>query len=582
MSGDARSRQKNGQVADLLTEIGELLEIKGEQRFKINAYHNAARRIESLPEPIEKLYADHRLRTIPGVGDALEQKISEFLATGSLAYLERLRAEIPPSLVSLTSVPGLGPKKAHQIYQQLGITNLDQLEEAVREHRLNGIPGLGGKSEENILRELQRLKERSKRHMLSTALERAETMLGELRQHASVERAEYAGSLRRRLDTVGDLDLLVTTDDPEGVHAYARDLPQVVDVVSTGPARTTVLMRGGFQVDVRTVPPESFGAALQYFTGSKEHNVQLRELTVRRGWRLNEYGLFDENGAHVTEGDESAIYAALGMDCPPPELREGRGEIDAAQRHALPNLVTVDALRGDLHLHTDWTDGAHPLEEMAKAAMALGRSYIAVTDHSRSLRVARGLEVERLRLQRGLVDRLNSELAPFRILLGTEMDILADGELDYPDEVLDRLDYVSVSVHSQMKQPEPEMTARICRALTNPRVCTLNHPHGRMFGKRDEYSVDMEAVIETAIAHGVALEVNSQPHRLDLDGGWVRRVIDRGGMIAISSDAHSTAELELLPYGVMTARRGWAEPAHVLNSLSLEGLEEHISARGSR
>jgi DNA polymerase (family 10) len=579
MADNAVSRQKNRQVAEMLDEIGELLEIKGEVRFKFNAYHVAARRIESMPESIEKLHAEKRLKSIQGVGAALDQKIGEFLDTGSLGYLERLRAEIPPSLLSLVRVPGMGPRKAFLVYKELGVTDVEQLEQAIRDKRLNDIPGLGEKTAENILRELERAKERSQRHMLSVALDRAESMLADLRAHPSVQRAEYAGSLRRRQDSVGDLDLLVTSDDPPSVHELVRGLPQVTDVIASGSTKTSVLIRGGLQVDVRTVPPESFGAALQYFTGSKEHNVQLRELAVRRKWRLNEYGLFDAAGARIAEGDEDAIYAAMGMDCPPPEIREGRGEIQAAQKHALPNLISLEDLQGDLHSHTNWTDGAHPLEEMAAAAIALGRSYMALTDHSRSLRVARGLDIDRLRLQRAMVDRLNSELAPFRILMGTEMDILADGELDYPDEVLEKLDYVSVSIHSQMKQPEPEMTARICRALSHPLVCTFNHPHGRRFGKREEYAVDMDAVIDTAIAHGVALEVNSQPQRLDLDGGWAKRVIDRGGKLTISSDAHSVSELENLKFGVMTARRGWAEPANVLNALPLEGFLEHLARR---
>jgi DNA polymerase (family 10) len=579
MAESAGNRQKNRQVAELLDEIGDLLEVKGEVRFKYNAYHTAARRIESLTEPIEQIHAQKRLRSIPGVGDALEQKIGELLDTGSLAYIERLRAEIPPSLLALTRVPGLGPRKAFQLYQQLGISTLDDLEQAVREHRLSGIAGMGGKMEEKLLRELDRLKDRSQRFMYPQALDRAEVLLAELRRHPGVEGAEYAGSLRRKQETVGDLDLLAATNDPESVHALVRELPQVKEVVATGLTKTSVLIAGGLQVDIRTVPPDSFGAALQYFTGSKEHNVQLRELAVRRKLRLNEYGLFDAQGVSRAGVDEAEIYAAMGMDCPPPELRQGRGEIQAAQKHALPNLVTVDAVRGDLHVHTNWTDGAHSLEQMAETAIALGRSYMALTDHSRSLRVANGLDVDRLRLQRGMVDRLNSDLAPFRILLGTEMDILVGGELDYPDSVLDALDYVSASIHSHMKQPGPEMTARICRALENPRVVTFNHPHGRIFNKREEYAVDMDAVIETAVKYGVALEVNSQPHRMDLSGEWVKCVIDRGGRITISSDAHSTAELEFLPYGVMMARRGWAEPQHVLNALPLEGFQEHVARK---
>jgi len=308
--------------------------------------------------------------------------------------------------------------------------------------------------------------------------------------------------------------------------------------------------------------------------------VQLRELAIRRGLKLNEYGLFQGTTNERLAGlDEAGIYTALGMDCPPPELREGLGEIEAAQAHDLPALITVEQLHGDAHLHTNWTDGAHSLEEMAKAAIKLGRAYMVVTDHSRSLKIARGLEIEQLKEQRALAERLNAELAPCRIFLGTEMDILIDGELDYPDEVLEQLDYVSVSIHSAMKQPEPVMTARILRALENPWVVTFNHPHGRQLNRRDAYEVNMDVVVATAVRRGVALEVNSHPHRLDLDGGWVKRVVDRGGNVMISSDAHTTAQLDALPYGVAMARRGWATPDRVLNSLSLDGFLDHLQRR---
>lgn len=580
MYEEPTSRRRNREVADLLQEIGDLLEIKGEQRYRINAYRNAARRIESLTEPIETLFAERRLREIPGVGEALEQKITEFLATGRLEYIERLRGQFPPSLVALLDVPGLGPRKARLVFDQLGVANLEQLEQAARAHRLTEIPGLGDKTEENLLQELQRLKQRSRRRMLDWALGRAQEIEREVERHPGVKRVGHAGSLRRMQETIGDVDILAVAEDAVSVSRHFQALPQVVDVLSGGPARTTVLISGGLQVDLKIVPAESWGAAMQYFTGSKAHNIRLREMAVRRGWKLNEYGLFDARTDERLAGDdEDEIYRKLDLAPIPPELREDTGEIEAAQAGRLPQLLAEDDIEADFHLHTNWTDGAHTLEEMARAAIALGRSYMAVTDHSRSLYVARGLTIEQLVEQRELADQLNKKLAPFRILLGTEMDILADGTLDYPDEVLAQLDYVSISIHSAMKQPREEMTARILRAMENPYVATLNHPHGRLLEQRDPIEVDMGAVVDAAARLGVALELNSQPHRMDLNDRWARRAIDAGARLMINTDAHTTSQLGLMRYGVAMARRGWAEPRHVLNALPLEGILEHLSTR---
>ena len=583
MPSDLPPRARNGEVARLLEDIADLLEVKGEQAFRVNAYRNAARRIEGLREPIEGLHAEGRLRSIPGVGEALEQKIGEYLSTGALRYYDNLRGQFPPGLRELLEVPGLGPRKARLVFEQLGVGSLAELEAAAREHRLRDVAGLGPRSEENLVKEIERLKQRTTRHQLESALGIAEELLDRLRDCPAVERAAYAGSLRRMRDTIGDVDLLVASSRPEDVERFVLALPQVRDVLRQGPARISVLVRGGLQVDVRVVEAGSWGAALQYFTGSQAHNVRLREIAVRRGWKLNEYGLFDEaTGKVLAAADEDEIYGALGLQPVPPELREDTGEVQLAAKSKLPRLLEVADLRGDLHVHSDWTDGGATIEDMARAAMALGREYIALTDHSKSLGVARGLTEERVARQRVAIDGVNRALAPFRVLHGTEMDIKRDGRLDYDDDTLATLEYVSASIHSGMKQEREVMTARILRALANPYVATLNHPHGRLIGSRAPYHVDMEAVIRAAAEHGVALEINSQPARMDLDSTWARRARDVGAKFVINTDAHATRQLGLMHFGVATARRAWLGPEHVLNALPLEGLLAHLAKRRPR
>jgi DNA polymerase (family 10) len=577
----AGPRNRNREVAGLLEAIGDLLEVKGELPFKIVAYRKAANTIEALREPIERVRAEGRLREIPGVGQALEQKISEFLDTGRLEYYDRLAAEFPSALVELLRVPGLGARKARLVFEALGVSNLAELEQAAQAGRLRDVPGLGEKSEENIVRELERLKQRTTRHHLGQVLLLAEAMLADL-EHASPRGTQlsYAGSLRRMVDTIGDLDLLAAAKDTEAVVKAFLNLPPVLEVLSAGPVRASVLVQGGLQVDLRVVEPESWGAALQYFTGSKAHNVHLRELAVRRGWKLNEYGLFDERtGRRLAGAEEADIYRALDLEFVPPELREAEGEIEAAAEGRLPKLIELEDLRGDLHLHSTWSDGGDSLEAMARAARDLGHRYMAITDHSKSLGIARGLDEARVVEQRALVERLNQQLAPFRILHGTEMDILRNGRLDYPDEMLKEYDYVSASIHSGMKQPEAEMTARIQRALHNPYVHALNHPHGRLIPQRPAYAVDMQAVIETAAAEGVALEINSQPARMDLEGSWARRARQVGTKFVINTDSHATDQLTLQRLGIGSARRGWLEASDVLNTLPLEGLQKALKRR---
>lgn len=581
---EAGPRTQNRAVAELLENIREILEIKGEVAFKTAAYRKAARTIEALSEPIEKLHAEGRLREVPGIGAALEQKISEFLESGRLGYYEKLAAEFPPGLVALLRVPGLGPRKARLVHDTLGVANLDELESAARAGQLRDIAGLGQRTEENILHELERLKQRTNRQQLGQALLLAEQMLDDLRKASpSGTRLSFAGSLRRMADTIGDLDLLAASEDPSAMVKAFVGLPLVLDVLSAGAVRASVLVQGATQVDLRVVEPGSWGAALQYFTGSKEHNVQLRELAGRRGWKLNEYGLFDEQTGRRQAGEvEAGIYHALGLEFIPPELREADGEIETAAAGQLPKLIELAHLKGDLHVHSDWTDGAHPLEDMARAARDLGHGYIAITDHSQSLAMTFGLDETRVREQRALVDRLNQNLAPFRVLHGTEMDILRDGSLDYPDDLLRELDYVSASVHSGMSMPEAEMTGRIERALRNPLVHALNHPYGRLISKRAPCQIDMQAVIETAAAENVALEINSQPHRMDLDGTWARRAKRAGAKLVINTDSHAANQLGLLRLGIASARRGWLEAGDVLNAMTLEELQGYLARTGQK
>lgn len=573
-------RNRNLDVAQLLETIADILEVKGEQPFRTKAYRNAARRIEALREPVETLHEENRLREIQGVGEALEKKIAEYLETGRLVYLERLQAEFPPGLVELLSVPGLGPRRARLVFDTLGIANLAELEQAAREGRLRHVAGLGEKTEENILRELERLKQRSTRQHLGRALPLAEEIVGLLRQSGPpLEAVTYAGSIRRMRDTIGDLDILATSHQPETIVARFLHLPLVLEVLSAGPIRASVLVQGGTQVDLRVVEPESWGAALVYFTGSKAHNIRLREMAIHRGWKLNEYGLFVEaTDQRLSTPDEAAVYERLGMTYIPPELREDQGEIEAAMAGRLPRLVELGDLKGDLHVHSDWSDGGEPIEVMARAAAELGYEYMALTDHSKSLGVARGLDEARVREQRAVVEALNAELAPFRILHGTEMDIRRDGTLDYDDDVLAAYDYVSASVHSAMSQPEAEMTARIIRTLRNPYVHVLNHPFGRLIPHRGAYEVDMDAVLAVAAEEGVAVEINSQPSRMDLEGSWAKRAKEAGCALTISSDSHASPQLRWQYLGIASARRGWLEAGDVVNTLPLDALLERLRA----
>jgi DNA polymerase (family X) len=576
-------RSRNSDVARLLEEIGDLLEIKGEQTFRVNAYRSAGRKIEGLRESIESLHVEGKLRTIQGVGPALAQKIGEFLDTGRLEYIEKLRAEVPSGVAELLKVPGLGPRTARQIYDAIGVQSLAELEMAARAGKLRDIPGLGARTEERILAELDRLKERSGRHQIGLTLEIGTELAAHLLDCPAVSQAAVVGSVRRMADTIGNVNLLVASTRPDDVQRFVHGLGQVRRVIQDGRWCAEIEVRRGVQVDVRVVDPAAWGAALLWHTGSPAHNARLQVLARERGWTLDERGLDTGPYPNTFKGaSEDEIYDALGLQPIPPELREDWGEIELAQQRNLPRLIELSDLRGDLHVHSDWSDGGDTIEKMALAARSLGHEYIALTDHSKSLGVARGLTEERVAEQRKVIKALNEQLAPFRIFHGTEMDIKRDGLLDYDDATLATLDYVSASIHSAMNQDRATMTARIQRAMRNPWVSTLNHPHGRLVGSREPYAVDMDAVIATAVEEGTALEINSQPERMDLDGASARRAKQAGARFTISTDAHGWRQLEMGRFGIGTARRAWLGPADVLNTLSRDEFVAYLDARRRR
>lgn len=564
---------ENNDVAAYLDEIADLLELKGDTKYRVGAYRSAARSVESLSESIQDIHSQGRLKEIYGVGESIAGKIAELLDTGHSVYLDELRREVPPPVRELLTVPGLGSARARLIHESLGIETVAELESAAREHRLQVLPGIREKTEEKILREIERLRERTQRMLLGVALPAAEEVARLLADNPLVRRVQPAGSIRRMKETIGDIDLLASSDQPgEVTEAFSR-LPIVKEIIGSGPTKSSILTRENLQIDLRVVRPEEYGSALQHFTGGKQHNIALREIAIRKGYKLNEYGLFEAaTGKRVAFEDEADVYRALGMEWMPPEMRENRGELDAAAHGQLPRVVELSDIRGDLQMHTNWSDGTATLEEMAEACRAMGYEYAAVTDHSQSLRVAGGVSAQRLLERLDEIDRLNERLAPFRILASSEVDILGDGSLDYPDEVLARLDVVVASVHTLFKMDRERMTERMIKALRNPYVDILAHPTGRLLLKRDPYQVDLEKVIQVASQEGVALEINAFPDRLDLDDVWASRARETGAMLCINSDAHMPAHLSVMRYGVAVARRAWLQKKNVLNTLPVEKL----------
>jgi DNA polymerase (family 10) len=564
---------KNQQIGALLKRIGDLLEIKGESIYRVAAYREAARQIEHWPEDISQVAREGRLREIPGVGESISAKIEEYLKTGHIQYYEDLQRQINPEVVDLLQVPGLGPRKAQEINQKLGIHSVAELQAAAKAHKLSGLPGIGDKTEEKLLKEARRVQARSRRLLLDVALHAAEDIVALLRDHPAVQDIEPAGSIRRRQETIGDIDLLVSSKKPDAVMDAFTTLPLVREVLSKGSTRGSILNQDNLQIDLRVMDPSTYGAALQYFTGSKAHNIALRTFALSKGMSISEYGIFDTATNKRLGGErESEIYERLGMQFIPPELREDRGELEAALDGRIPKLIDLTAIKGDLHVHTDWTDGISPITDMIDAAIELGYDYIAITDHSRSLGIARGLPIERLRQQQALIKMLNQKYTPFTILCGTEVDILKDGSIDFPNEVLETLDIVTASIHSGFSQSRETMTKRIITALENPYVDVLNHPTGRLLEKRPGFAVDLERVLRAAVRTGTVLEINASPDRLDLDDIWARRAKEMGIKLVISTDSHSTSQLDQMRFGVFVARRGWLEARNVINTGKVERL----------
>ena len=565
---------KNAAIAKVFRDIADLLELRGEDAFKVRAYQKAVRAIEHFPKEMQAMVEEGEdLREIPGVGQAIAKKARELVTTGRLNYYEDLKSQFPEGITSLLAIPGIGPKTASRLCSELGIASVDALERAIVDGRIAGMFRLGDKMASNMLQQIQAFRRKDRRLPIGEVLPIAEDILTRLGAVPGVRNLSYAGSLRRFRETLGDADLMGTADAPQEVIKAFAALPDVGQVLAQGSTKATAIVAGGLQVDVRMVDHDSFGSLLQYFTGSKEHNISLRERGHRQGVKLSEYGIMKvDTGELERFADEKEFYWRLGLQYIPPELREAHGEIQKAEEGALPELVELGHIRGDLHVHTNWSDGQCSIEEMALAAKALGYQYIAITDHSAGRGIAHGLDSERLRRQVAEIGALNEGLVDIRVLSGIEVDIRADGSLDLPREVLSELDIVVAAVHSSMNQSEEKMTRRILGAVENPDVDIIAHPTCRLLGEREPVAVDLEAVAKAAAKGGKVLELNAFPSRLDLNDVHARRARDLGARLAIGTDAHTAVHLTFMRYGVGVARRAWCEPRHILNTLALEEL----------
>jgi len=562
---------KNREIADLFGKMAEILEFKGENPFKIRAYSKAARIIGDLTHDIEEIAQSGELKEIPGIGEGMAEKIVEYLKTGRISKFEEARKDIPDELIAIMEIPGMGPKTLSMLHNEKGIGNLSQLEKAVEDGSLVGLPGMGEKKVENIKRGIQLLKQSKGRMNLGVAFPVARGLVEALREKVGSKKIEWAGSLRRMRENIGDIDILATGRDREKIIDEFTHLPEVKQVLASGETKASVIVEGGLQIDLRVVEESSFGAALQYFTGSKGHNIHLRGIAKARGIKINEYGVF-KGGKKIGGKEEKDVYDALKMAWIEPELREDRGEIEASQEGRLPKLVEERQIKGDFHVHSNWSDGTSTIEEVAKAARRKGYQYVAICDHTQSLKVARGLDESRLLKKLDEIDRVNEKLKGFRILKGAEVDIKTGGGLDYPDRLLKKLDLVLVSVHSGFKQEKEKVTQRIVQALENPYIHILSHPSGRLLGQREPYEADWDEVMEAAKRCGKALEINAYFERLDLDDIRSHKAKEMGIPLAIGTDTHHIDQLWMMSLGVAVARRGWLEPPDLLNTMDLRDL----------
>ena len=572
----------NSQIAELFENIAGLLDMKAESVFTVRAYQRAARTIERLPAELDQmLHADKDLKELPGIGQAISDKITELVNTGRLTYYESLKAEFPEGILDLMHIPGMGPKTTVRAWKEMGITTVSELEEAAKDGRLESLPRMGKKSAENILRHIQFARTKDQRMPIGGALPIAKRVMAALRQQCpTITRLVAAGSLRRFEETIGDIDLVCTATNPQEPLDALVSLPNVTEVLGHGSTKASVVLTDGIQLDLRVVEDRHFGALLQYFTGSQQHNIRLRELANRMDLSLNEYGLTHTDTGEIEDfPDEESLYARLGLQYIPPELRMGMTEIDVALRRDIPQLVQQEDIRGDLHLHTDWSDGRDPMEAMIAAAKERGLQYIAITDHSVGRGIANGLSPERLQQHKAQLRQAALHIGGTKILCGTEMDIRADGSLDYSDDILKDLDWVIGSVHSAMGQDPQTMTERIIKAMRNPYVSVIGHLTTRLIGERKPIDADFEALFKAAADTGTALEINASPSRLDLKDTHVYRARELGVPLVISTDSHTMESLDDMSNGAAIARRGWCEPKHILNTLSLKDFTSYLRAK---
>lgn len=563
----------NSEISKILWEMAALLEMK-EVPFKPRAYEKAAMTIEGLSEDIKDIYIKEGLEglmNIPGIGQGIAERIEEYIKTGHIKDYEKLKKEVPVDIENLTAIEGVGPKVIYKLYKKLKIKTLEDLEKAAKSHKIRELEGFGEKSEEKILRGIEFLKRSKGRFILGFILPLIRSILERIRKLPYVEIAEPAGSVRRMQETVGDLDILVISKEPEKVMDYFVSMPEVSDVLAKGPTKTSVRLINGMDADLRVLEPKSFGAALQYFTGDKYHNIALREVAIKKGYKLNEYGLF-KGKKFIAGRKEEEIYKKLGFDWMPPELRTNSGELEAAKEGKLPKLIEYNSLKGDLQVQTNWTDGQNSIEEMAKAAKKLGLEYIVITDHTKSLAMTGGCDEKKLLKQMTEIDIIQKRIHGIKILKGAEVNIDKYGRLDISDEVLSKLDVVGASVHSNFNLSEKDQTRRIIRAMENPNVDIIFHPTGRVIKKREPYKVDMDLLIKAAKRTKTILEIDSYPDRLDLKDEYIRKAIDSGVKLTIDSDAHSILHFQYLELGIAQARRGWATPFDIINTRSWQEM----------
>lgn len=566
---------KNQMVADTLYMIADLLDLKGEIFFKTRAYRMAAQTIEAMDVDIESIVKQGTLESIAGIGEALAKKITELVTTDKLKYLEQLKKEVPAGLIDLLSVPGLGPKKVAAMYKHFGIMTLDDLQKAASTGKLRNLEGFGEITEQNILRGIQMLQKTSGRVLLNLAYDDGMSYVTYLKNCPALEKVSIAGSLRRMKETIGDVDILASSKNPEKVMECFVTYSKVARILSKGTTKSSVILHDNLQVDLRVVEAKSYGAALQYFTGSKDHNVTMRNLAIKKGYKLNEYGLFDKKTEKFLVGKtEEEIYKKLGFPYMEPELRENRGEFDAARTHTLPSVVEYNDIRGDFHVHSRWSDGSDSIETLASTAQKMGYEFLGIADHSQSLKIAKGLTENQVLKKLEEIKKINKKFPHLTILCGTECDIKPDGTLDYSKKILKQFDYVFIAIHTVFKMDKAAMTKRIINGMENEEANFLAHPTGRLIGKRDPYEVDVDQLIDAAKAYDVCLEINSYPDRLDLDDVHVKIAKEHGVHFVLGTDSHSMKNLEYMHFGIATARRGWLEKKDILNTSSIKDIEK--------